>query len=472
MRIHLWFLRAGALAVRAAPRLTVVRAVAILARRRHGDNMDRAKKRLAGLAALLADAHRRLGLEFGFRLWNGARVPAAWPADALTIAVADEGAIAGLLRAPRLTTLANLWAARRLDIVNGTLFDLALRRPKARGRELRKSLVTPAALRVAWSFLFTPRGGPWPLEGIAQDRQSDGSEVENRRNVSHHYDVSNAFYKLWLDAEMAYSCGYFHDWSDGLDTAQVDKLDMICRKLRLKPGETMLDIGCGWGALACHAARHYGVSVLGVTLAKEQIVVARQRAAERGLVDKVTFELTDYSRLEGAERFDKISSIGMFEHVGAANFGAYFAAVRRLLKPGGLYLHHAITRPGKGATVRRAKKRPEFAALTRYIFPGGELDYLWRTIADLEGHGFEVRDVEGWREHYQRTCRMWHDRLLARYDEACGEVGEATTRVWLAYLAACSLVFERNACGVYQTLVCKRARGASGLPPTRADLYR
>ena len=127
--------------------------------------------------------------------------------------------------------------------------------------------------------------------------------------------------------------------------------------------------------------------------------------------------------------------------------------------------------PGKGATAKRAKKRPEFAALTRYIFPGGELDYLWRTIADLEGHGFEVRDVEGWREHYQRTCRMWHDRLLARYDEACGEVGEATTRVWLAYLAACSLVFERNACGVYQTLVCKRARGASGLPPTRADLY-
>ena len=146
--------------------------------------------------------------------------------------------------------------------------------------------------------------------------------------------------------------------------------------------------------------------------------------------------------------------------------------MRRLLKPGGLYLHHAITRPGKGATVTQAKKRPEFAALTRYIFPGGELDYLWRTIADLEGHGFEVRDVEGWREHYQRTCRLWHDRLLARYDEACREVGETTTRVWLAYLAACSLVFERNACGIYQTLVCKRARGASGLPPTRADLYR
>jgi cyclopropane-fatty-acyl-phospholipid synthase len=184
----------------------------------------------------------------------------------------------------------------------------------------------------------------------------------------------------------------------------------------------------------------------------------------------VRFELIDYARLEGRDRFDKISSVGMFEAIGAAHFDTYFATVRRLLKPGGLYLHHAITRPGKGVNVTRAKKRPEFAALTRYIFPGGELDYLWRTIADLEGHGFEVRDVESWREHYQRTCRMWHDRLLARYEDACGGIGEATTRVWLAYLAACSLVFERSACGIYQTLVCKRTHGASGLPPTRGPL--
>jgi len=434
--------------------------------------MDKAEKRLARFKALLADLHRRLGLQFGFRLWDGALVPADWPAGALTIAVADEGAVAGLVRAPRLTTLANLWAARRLDVVDGTLFDIAAKRPKARSRELRKSLMTPAALGVALSFLFTPRGGPWPLEAIAQDRESDGSEAENKRNIARHYDVSNAFYELWLDAEMVYSCAYFHDWSDSLDQAQINKLDMICRKLRLRPGETLLDIGCGWGALAFHAVRRYGVNVVGVTLAKEQIAFARRRADELGLADQAAFELSDYSRLEGAARFDKISSIGMFEHVGAANFDAYFTAVHRLLKPGGLYLHHAITRPGKGATVGRAKKRPEFAALTRYIFPGGELDFLWRTVAALEAHGFELRDVEGWREHYQRTCRMWHDRLLARYDAACGEVGEATTRVWLAYLAACSLVFERNACGVYQTLVCKRARSASPLPPTRADLYR
>ena len=162
----------------------------------------------------------------------------------------------------------------------------------------------------------------------------------------------------------------------------------------------------------------------------------------------------------------------MFEHIGAANFPTYFKTVRRLLKPGGLFLHHAITRPGGSRAARTGRKRADFAALTRYIFPGGELDYIGRTVTSLELNGFEIRDVEGWREHYQRTCKIWHDRLLARYDAACGDVGEVTTRVWIAYLAACSIAFERNNCGLYQTLASKRVKGPAGLPPTRADLYR
>jgi cyclopropane-fatty-acyl-phospholipid synthase len=433
--------------------------------------MDKAEKRLERFKALLGDARRRMGLDFGFRLWDDSRVPEDWPQGALTVAIADEGVVASLIRAPRLPTLANLWAAKRLDIVNGDVFDLVARRPKARTRELRRGLDKIGALRTALAFLFVPRGGPWPLEAIGADRESDASQAENKKNIAHHYDVSNAFYRLWLDEDMVYTCGYFHDWSDSLETAQRNKLDMICRKLRLKPGDRMLDIGSGWGSLACHAARHYGANVLGVTLSEEQIALAREKAARLGLADRVTFELRDYALLEGAERFDKIASIGMFEHVGVSNFPRYFGAVRRLLKPGGLYLHHAITRPGK-IGAKDGKKRPEFAALTRYIFPGGELDHLGRTILNLESHGFEVHDVEAWREHYQRTCRFWHDRLLARYDEACCEVGEATTRVYLVYLAACSLAFERANCGVYQTLVSKRVKGASGLPPTRADLYR
>ena len=433
--------------------------------------MGTAEKRLESLKALLGDAHRRLGLEFGFRLWDGGLVPAGWPSDALAIGIADEGVIASLIRAPRLPTLANLWAAKRLDIVNGDLFDLVAKRPKTRTRDLRKGIDKLAALRTALAFLFVPRGGPWPLERIGQDRESSGAEVENKNNIAYHYDVSNAFYQLWLDEEMVYTCAYFHDWGDSLDAAQTNKLDMVCRKLRLKAGETMLDVGCGWGALSCHAAQHYGVKAYGVTLSEQQVAYANDKIKRLGLQDKVTIELKDYALVEGRERFDKIAAIGMLEHVGVANFPTYFQTVHRLLKPGGLFLNHAITRPGRPKAVR-GKRRPEFAALTRYIFPGGELDYIGRTITNLEQHGFEVHDVEGWREHYQRTCRFWHDRLKGRFEAACGEVGEATARLWLTYLAVCSIVFERSDCGLYQTLATKRARGPSGLPPTRADLYR
>ncbi len=434
--------------------------------------MGASQRRLSSARALLADAHKRLELQFGFRLWDDSMVPSDWPRDALAIAVADEGAIAGLLRSPKIATLANLWAAKRLDIVNGGIFDLVQKRPQGKTKQLTRRLSKIRALWTAANFLFTPRGGPWPLESIAGDRESDGSQSENQKNISYHYDVSNAFYALWLDREMVYTCAYFHDWSDDLDRVQIQKLDMICRKLRLRPGETMLDIGSGWGSLACHAARNYGVTVVGVTLSEQQIAYAREKVERLGLRDKVTFELRDYSLLEGEARFDKISSIGMFEAIGVSHFATYFQTVHRLLKPGGLYLHHAITRPGKSSAARGGKKRPEFAALTRYIFPGGELDHLGRTISNLELHGFEIHDVEGWREHYQRTCRFWHDRLRARYGEAVAEVGEVKTRVWLAYLAACSIVFQRNNCGLYQTLASKRVKGPVGLPPTRADLYR
>ena len=434
--------------------------------------MTRAESRLASLKRLLAEIHRRLEPGFGFRLWDGSTVPGDWPSDGFMLAIIDEGAVAALLKRPNITTFANLWASGRIDLVNGTIFDLVARRPKGRTRELRQSLVSLSTFRALAPFLFVSRGGPWPLEAVGRDRESDGSEAENSRNIAYHYDVSNAFYALWLDRNMVYTCAYFHDWSDDLDTAQVQKLDMTCRKLRLTPGDVLLDIGSGWGSLACHAAEHYGAKVLGVTLSEEQIALARENAERRGLSDRVTFEKRDYALLEGESRFDKIVSVGMFEHVGLANFETYFKTVQRLLKPGGLYLHHAITRPGGSHTARTGKKRPEFQALTRYIFPGGELDYLGRTTTNLELAGFEIRDVECWREHYQRTTRFWHDRLRARWDAAVAEVGETTARVWLAYLAACSITFERNNAGVYQTLAMKRVRGPSGLPATRADLYR
>ncbi len=403
-------------------------------------------------------------------LWDGRTVPTDLPADALAVSIADEGVVAALVRRPNIDTLANLWVSGRVDIRNGSIFDLVARRPAVRSRAFLKSLDKGLLARTIGQFLFVSRGGPFPLEGIRGDKAlADGSESANRDNVGHHYDTSNEFYALFLDASMVYTCAYYTDWTNDLATAQHDKLDMICRKLRLKPGETMLDIGCGWGALLCHAAKHYGVHATGVTLSREQFDYAQARIVREGVADRVDLLLCDYANVAG--NFDKISSIGMFEHVGLANHAAYFATVNRLLKPGGLYLHHSIARPAKRTDRQFRRRKGEYAALVRYIFPGGELDHIGMSLANLQRHGFEVHDVEAWREHYARTCRLWHDRLLSRMDEATALVGSVKARLWLAYLAGCSIAFTRNTVGIYQTVASRRVRGPAPLPPTRADLY-
>lgn len=425
--------------------------------------------RLQDLKRLLAHARERLGTEIGFRLWDGSAVPEDLAPDAFAVAIKDEGVVAALLRRPNLDTLANLWVSGRLDLKNGTLFDLVAKRPKVRTKALVRSLDKGLLLRTLARFALLPRGGPWPLEAIGEAR-NDGTTEVNARNVEYHYDVSNAFYALWLDKEMVYTCGYFTDWANDIDKVQQDKLEMICRKLRLKPGERLLDIGCGWGALSCYAAQHYGVTATAVTLAKEQVAYGQDKIKRLGLEDRVTMAVKDYSTVEGT--FDKVAAIGLQEHIGIDNYPTYYGTVARVLKPGGLFLHHAIARPAKRDDRVFRRKRPEFALLTKYIFPGGELDHLGNTVTMLERHGFEVHDVEGWREHYQRTCRLWHDRLLANWDAAVKEVGEAKARLWLIYLAGCAIAFERGTVGLYQTLSSKRVRGASGLPPTRGDLYR
>jgi cyclopropane-fatty-acyl-phospholipid synthase len=436
--------------------------------------LNGAQRRLFRFRQVLDHARERLGLDLGFVLWDGSTVPAGLAPQSLAIRIADEGAVAALIRRPTLETLAQLWVTRRIDQVNGTLFDLANVPRTRRTRDFFRSLDKGMVLRALLPFLFVARGagagGPWPPAREPRDRRRRGDPEQNRRNVAYHYDVSNAFYALWLDAEMVYSCAYFTDWSNDLATAQRDKLDMICRKLRLQAGETLLDVGCGWGALVCHAARHYGVRAHGVTLAREQYAFVSDKVARLKLQDRVTIALTDYATLQGT--FDKIASIGMFEHVGIDNHARYFAAIHRLLKPRGLYLHHAIARPAKRDDRSFRRRRPEYAALVRYIFPGGELDHVGMSAANLERHGFELHDVEGLREHYARTTRLWHDRLWANRAAAEREVGDAKTRAWLMYLAGCALAFERGTVGVFQTLASKRTRGASGLPPTRADLYR
>jgi cyclopropane-fatty-acyl-phospholipid synthase len=432
--------------------------------------MDAAAKRLASLRALLAHARERLGLDLGFVLWDGSTVPADLPADAFAVKIADEGVIAAAIRRPNADTLANLWATARVDLRNGTIFDLVNQRPKVRTKQFIKSLDKWLVLDVARRFALVPRGGPWPLEQVKKERPSQHEFVEDKENIHYHYDASNAFYALWLDEAMIYTCAYFHDWNEDIDTAQRNKLEMVCRKLRLQPGESMLDLGCGWGGLLIYAAQNYGVTGYGVTLAEEQAKFAQERIAKLGLSDRVKVECKDYGSVQGT--YDKVSAICILEHVGSDNFKDFYTTVNRSLKPGGLFLNQSIARPAKRDDKVFKKKNRDYATLTRYIFPGAELDYIGRTATNLERYGFEVHDVEGWREHYQLTCKIWHDRLLANQAAAEKEVGSVTTRIFLAYLAGCAIAFERNTALVYQTLASKRQRGPSGLPPTRADLYR
>jgi cyclopropane-fatty-acyl-phospholipid synthase len=432
--------------------------------------MDAAARRLETLRRFLAHVRERLELDLGFVLWDGSTVPPALPPQAFAISFADEGAVAALIRRPRFDTLANLWAAARLDLRNGTLFDLVAKRPKVRTKQVLKALDKRLVLDTARRFLLVPRGAPWPLEAIKTDRPSRHDYAEDKANIHYHYDASNEFYALWLDQEMVYTCAYFHDWKEDLDTAQRNKLDMVCRKLRLKPGETMLDLGCGWGGLVIYAAQNYGVKAYGVTLAQEQASYAQAKIERLGIADRAKVECKDYATVEGV--YDKVSAICILEHVGEKNFRTFYETVYRSLKPGGFFLNQSIARPAKKDDETFRKKNPDYAALTKYVFPGTELDYIGRTTTNLERYGFEVHDVEAWREHYQLTCKLWHDRLLANRAAAERIVGPVTTRVWLAYLAGVSIAFERNTALLYQTLASKRARGPSGLPPTRAHLYQ
>ncbi|CAN1568388.1 Cfa Cyclopropane fatty acid synthase and related methyltransferases [Rhabdaerophilaceae bacterium] len=410
------------------------------------------------------------------RLWDGTEVllGPVRKHDNLRIELRDPGLFPSLVRSPRVRTLARAYAAGAIDISGGTLLDLAPRRPAEKPGRVLKRMGIARVLRAALSFLTLPGMKP----GAAFDREgrplSRELVKENAVDIPFHYDLSNAFYQLFLDERMVYTCAYFSEWHDDLEQAQGDKIDMICRKLRLQPGETLLDIGCGWGALLIHAAKHYGVKGHGVTLSAAQIEEGQRRVKAEGLDHLVTLELKPYEATEG--QFDKIASIGMYEHVGFAAHETYFSTVNRLLKPGGLYLHHAITRRGRRSLRAFRRMRPEYKAMTSFIFPGGEVDHIGHSTTMLEAHGFEVHDVEGWRAHYARTTALWCQRLYANRVEAEALVGPERTRIWLAYLAGVSLAFSRGSLNLYQTLASKKKREGNGLaqnvPASRADLYR
>ena len=292
------------------------------------------------------------------------------------------------------------------------------------------------------------------------------SKTANRAAIQFHYDVSNEFYALWLDEAMVYSCAYFERPGDGLEEAQRAKLDHICRKLQLEPGDRFLDIGCGWGALVIHAARHYGVRAHGVTLSERQLELARSRVTAAGLEDRVTVELQDYRDLQGDSVYDKVASVGMFEHVGLRNLPLYFSTVHRLLKPSGLFLNHGITHDVEGWS-----KTSSTEFINRYVFPDGQLDTVSNIQRGMERARFEIADVEALRPHYALTLRRWVARLEEKHAEALRHVSESTFRVWRLYMAACALEFESGEIGVYQVLASKRATGAASQALTRRHMY-
>lgn len=324
---------------------------------------------------------------------------------------------------------------------------------------------------------------PLDLHGKQHSRERD------RDAVRFHYDVSNEFYALWLDRQMQYSCGYFPTGSEDLDAAQARKIEHICRKLRLKHGERLLDIGCGWGGLAIAAAQKYGVSVLGVTLSECQAEYGAKQSARLGLSDRVRIEMCDYRDLK-QESFDKIVSVGMFEHVGRNHLPEYFSHAYRLLKLGGLFLNHGISRrcqpadlallqgldghtknTSNGQSYFERKVLGAGSFSQRYIFPDGELVPVSEANLISETAGFEVRDVENLREHYALTLRHWVRRLEERQDEAVQMVSEVVYRTWRLYMSFCALGFETGQTNINQSLLAKPLDGKINLPMSRTDLY-
>ncbi len=302
-----------------------------------------------------------------------------------------------------------------------------------------------------------PRAFQW-LASHSRDR--------DRAAIEYHYDFSNDFYALFLDRNMVHSCAYYRSESDSLEAAQSQKLDHILNKLQLKPGESFLDIGCGWGALILRAAQRYGAVATGITLSKNQFEHAREQVRRAGLADRCEVLLCDYRDLSQREIYDKIASVGMFEHVGLKNLPTYFQAIHRLLKPDGLVLNHGIT-SSDVASRWIGMGAGEF--IDRYVFPAGELPHLSLALREMAAANLEVVDVESLRRHYARTCEAWSDRLEARRDEAVRMIGERRYRIWQIYLAGCAYGFANGWMNLYQILCCKSQNTALARQPLTRD---
>lgn len=433
-------------------------------------------KRIEAAKRIVAHVAEKLDADLSIELWNGEILPLGRSARSdIRLRIAHPDVIRRILLKPKLMTVYALYASGDIDIVGGTPLEAIERWDHMKGLRIVRGLSKWWLIKNLLPFVFSRRevagidAGNAYTASVATKPEAGRNDMEL---IQFHYDVSNEFFGLFLDPEMVYSSAYFQDDETTLEEAQIFKLDMICRRLRLKPGEKLLDIGCGWGGLICHAVRNYGVTAHGVTLSQKQFDFVTAKLARLGISDKVKLELKDYRQIEGEEVYDKIAQIEMFEHVGLDNHDRHFLQMHKLLKPRGLYLHQASTRRATRDLSKFREQTSYMKFITTCIFPGGELDHIGLTVTNLERLGFEVHDVEDWREHFSRTTRLWSERLAANRAKAEAEVGAAKTRLWLAYFAMTTLGFWRGPILVYQTLASKRRSGPSGLPWTRKDLYR
>jgi len=384
----------------------------------------------------------RHAIPLRLRLWSG-RTFELGPKPTVTIALPRASALRYFV-APDLMKLGEAYVEGRID-VEGSLKDVF---------EVGELLARKAA-------------SPSKLVGIR--RAVSHSRTRDRKAIQYHYDVSNDFYALFLDRSMVYSCAYFRSESDDLDLAQEQKLDHILNKLQLKPGERLLDIGCGWGALVMRAAKKYGAVATGITLSQNQYEYASRRIKEEGLEGRCEVRLQDYRDVPGEQAYDKIASIGMFEHVGLRNLRSYFAKICSLLKDGGLVLNHGITSvdpDSRGVGLGAG----EF--INRYVFPHGELPHIALVLREMSHAGMDAVDVESLRRHYARTLEIWASRLEREKARAIQAAGEKRYRIWAVYLQGCSYGFAQGWMTIYQVLACKQGGARMNpLPLTRGYMY-
>jgi cyclopropane-fatty-acyl-phospholipid synthase len=398
----------------------------------------------ARMIGMLEDRVKRLGLPLSLTLWNG-RTIRSGDNPSLELTVRSPQALMSLAN-PSLGQIARAYVEGDLDL----------------GGDIRQTIRAGEELVAGDSTTYNRRSNMW--------KWWRHTKPADRKAIQHHYDVGNEFYGLWLDANRVYSCAYFRTQDDSLDLAQEQKLDHICRKLDLKPGERFLDIGCGWGGLIVWAARNFDVKALGITLSDEQHDFATQRIRELGLEGRCEVRLMDYRDVPESQPFDKIASVGMFEHVGKRNLPAYFGKINRLLRPGGVVLNHGITTNSLD-DAELGSGIGEF--VDQYVFPGGELVHVARVLSEMSAQGLEPWDAECLRPHYAKTLWTWVSRLEARQEEARRIVGERLYRIWRIYMAGSAHAFDRGWISIFQILGARPlADGSLPYPLTREHVYR